>query len=193
MFKKSVVYILFFACLNFIFNIYASNGTSPLRASLWPSAGQVPADLDCNGFSFGLVTFGDKTKVIGLDLGFASLTKYVTGAQISFYNSGDDSKGCQLGPVNTVGYIDGAQVGFVNNSEKEVKGAQVGFVNINKDVNGAQVGLYNTADNTISGPQIGLVNVDKTGEGIQIGLINIMDNGFIKVCPIINMAVHRNK
>ncbi|MCP4179996.1 MAG: hypothetical protein GY756_19720 [bacterium] len=130
--------------------------STAIKFCLWPDISW-PKNKYVQGLNLGIVSFGDKGYVIGADIGFVSLTKYVRGAQVAIYSQGD-----------------------------VVHGGQAALVNVNKDVIGAQVGIYNGTDVMGKGAQVGIVNNAKASDAIQIGIINIMDNGFLPVFPFFN-------
>ena len=86
--------------------------------------------------------------------------------------------GLQLGFVSYTKEISGAQLGFVNTAPQFVKGLQLGFVSYTKEISGAQLGFVNVATKKLKGLQLGFVNVvDSLESGVPIGFLSVVKKG----------------
>jgi len=152
--KRVYVYLVsILVIFSISFSAFSTNTTS-FKFCFWPNA-SIPSTDSVRGINLGFIDYGNS--VVGFELGLFSITKYLSGGQLVFLNSGGTLKGVNLAALNFL-----------------------------KRTQGVQLGIYNDATTLAAGGQIGIVNRTIDGKGMQFGLINIMDNGFARVFPFIN-------
>jgi hypothetical protein len=102
-----------------------------LTVAFCPDTPPTANSVDTYGVRLGLpVSFGDKCKVVGAELGlFASTTKYVKGFQGALlWSKAEKVSGLQANPiVNIAKDVDGVQAGLINVASG--KSFQFGLVN----------------------------------------------------------------
>ena len=200
-------------------SVFANTGNdwTPVQLSFMPGAKNWPSKNNVDGMKIGLpissMDGGLNQKVNGVELGFVSMAKNVSGAQLSFMNIDTENcaglqmslasvatnfKGAQIGAYNELNKSSGTQFGGINVGA-ENKGGAMGAINYHeRNCSGVQFGAINSAQN-YSGIQVGAFNfnndedVPQTGRQkssvIQFGAINYMKNGFLPVFILFNFSM----
>jgi len=150
---------------------------------------QMPVSENVNGLRLNLF-HGKTTNVTGVDINLVAL------------GESDNFKGLQFGFLcaNKVNKsFTGVGLGIANLHTGPSTGVLWGLVNMSNDVNGLQVGAlnYSTGTTTVdlglvnisqsSTFQMGFVNMTEDLTGVQLGFINMAKNGFLPICPFINI------
>jgi hypothetical protein len=86
---------------------------------------------------------------------------------------GERYSGFQVGLFNLCGESRGFQVGLLNSTDSIGSGLQVGIVNSTLEMTGVQIGLVNYTDFMI---------------GFQIGIVNIIRESIVPFFPIVNFC-----
>jgi len=148
--------------------------TSALQLSIWaPRVQLVPDYIDISGLKLNL-PYGGNKKVIGVDLGIASINDSSSSLQVNFFNRNiDDYVGFQVGLINLAGSSNGVNIGLFNSTESISGGLKIGLVNASLEHRGLQIGL---------------VNYCEFLTGIQIGLANIVTKSTVPFFPILNFC-----
>ena len=99
--------------------------TTPLQISVWPPNLQVvTSEIDVSGLKLNL-PYGGNNRITGIDLGFASTSENCSAFQVNLLNMvGERYSGFQVGLFNLCGESRGCQVGLLNSTDSIGSGLQ---------------------------------------------------------------------